>query len=183
MYEPRWYTKPREAVQVCEGSASHVPTQPTNKELRISFVHEVNNIITQLLSMSHNQTTVFIKKFCVIIKSNKEYSTCSFAIVVPLLWWIEALSLVQSLNNLRYHPFRKVPMVSGWNNLTLEWKGILTILSPCYKISYSTMSIDAFRWIYGGSVLGKVTLILRWIPLRVILAGLSQLTKSKVKTE
>ena len=37
----------------CEGPASPVPMQPTNKELRISYVHEVNNNMTQLLSMSH----------------------------------------------------------------------------------------------------------------------------------
>ena len=37
----------------CEGHASHVPMQPTNKHLRISYVHEVNNSRTQLLSMSH----------------------------------------------------------------------------------------------------------------------------------
>ena len=36
-----------------EGPASHVPMQPTNKHLRISYVHEVNNNMTQLLSMSH----------------------------------------------------------------------------------------------------------------------------------
>ena len=37
----------------CEGHASPVPMQPTNKHLRISYVHEVNNNMTQLLSMSH----------------------------------------------------------------------------------------------------------------------------------
>ena len=37
----------------CEGPTSPVPMQPTNKELRISYVHEVNNSRTQLLSMSH----------------------------------------------------------------------------------------------------------------------------------
>jgi hypothetical protein len=33
--------------------ASLVPMQPTSKHLRISYVHEVDNIRTQLLSMSH----------------------------------------------------------------------------------------------------------------------------------
>ena len=38
---------------MCEGPTSPVPMQPTNKKLRISYVHEVNNSMTQLLSMSH----------------------------------------------------------------------------------------------------------------------------------
>ena len=37
----------------CEGPTSHVPMQSTNKHLRISHVHKVNNNMTQLLSMSH----------------------------------------------------------------------------------------------------------------------------------
>ena len=37
----------------CEGPVSPVPMQPTNKHLRISCVHEINNSRTQLLSMSH----------------------------------------------------------------------------------------------------------------------------------
>ena len=37
----------------CERHASHVPMQLANKHLRISYVHEVNNNMTQLLSMSH----------------------------------------------------------------------------------------------------------------------------------
>ena len=160
MYEPRWYTKPIEAVQVCEGSASHVPMRPTNKKLRNSYIHEVNNSRTQLLSMSHNQTMVFIKKFCVIIHPNKEYSTCSFAIVVPLLWWIEALSLNQSLKEFSVPYTEKFTNGKWLKQLNLEWKGTLTILSPYYKMRYSTMSIDAFCWIYSGYVLVKVTLTL-----------------------
>jgi hypothetical protein len=38
----------------CEGHASLVSMQPTDKHLRISYVHEVNNNMTQLLSMSYN---------------------------------------------------------------------------------------------------------------------------------
>ena len=38
---------------MCEGHASHVPMQPTNKHLRISYEHKVNNSMTQLLFMSH----------------------------------------------------------------------------------------------------------------------------------
>ena len=37
----------------CEGHASLVPMQPINTHLRISYVHEVNNSRTQLLSMLH----------------------------------------------------------------------------------------------------------------------------------
>ena len=37
----------------CEGLASPMPMQPTNKHLRISYVHEVNNSMTQLSSMPH----------------------------------------------------------------------------------------------------------------------------------
>ena len=37
----------------CEGLASQVPMQPTYKYLRIGYVHGVNNIRFQFLSMSH----------------------------------------------------------------------------------------------------------------------------------
>ena len=37
----------------CERLASHVPMQPTNKHLRISYVLKVNSNMTHLLSMSH----------------------------------------------------------------------------------------------------------------------------------
>jgi hypothetical protein len=52
----------------CEGPASHVPMQPTNEHLRISYVHEVNNSMTQLLSMSH--TFLFHQMHCSISKYN-----------------------------------------------------------------------------------------------------------------
>ena len=52
----------------CEGLASHVPMQPTNRHLRISYVHEVNNSKTQLLSMSH--TFMFYQMHINISKCN-----------------------------------------------------------------------------------------------------------------
>ena len=54
----------------CEGHASHVPMQPTNKHLRISYVHEVNNSKTQLLSMSH--TFMFHQMHSSISKYNTQ---------------------------------------------------------------------------------------------------------------
>jgi hypothetical protein len=51
----------------CEGPASHVPMEPTNKHLSISYVHKVNNNKTQLLSMSHafmfHQMHISISKY------------------------------------------------------------------------------------------------------------------------
>jgi hypothetical protein len=52
----------------CEGPASPVPMQPTNKHLRISYVHEVNNSMTQLLFMSH--TFMFHQMHSSISKCN-----------------------------------------------------------------------------------------------------------------
>ena len=51
-----------------EGLASHVPMQPTNKHLRISYIYEVNNNMTQLLSMLH--TFEFHQMHCSISKYN-----------------------------------------------------------------------------------------------------------------
>jgi hypothetical protein len=52
----------------CEGRGSHVPMQPTNKHLRISYVHEVSNNKTHLLSMSH--TFMFHQMHSIISKCN-----------------------------------------------------------------------------------------------------------------
>ena len=52
----------------CEGHASLVPMQPTNKHSRISYIHKVNNSMTQLLSMSH--TFKLYQMHCSISNNN-----------------------------------------------------------------------------------------------------------------
>ena len=86
----------------CKGPASLVPMQLTNKHLRISYVHEVNNNNTQLLSMSHTlsyiQCIVVFHTIILIAEWRMGVQTCSLAMfgstqVAYFCWWLALVSL------------------------------------------------------------------------------------------
>ena len=87
----------------CVGPTSHVPMQPTNKHLRISYVHEVNNIMTQLSSISHTfkqhkKCSAIFQIVTLIAKRHMCLQTCSLAMIRLLQveyssWWIVSTSL------------------------------------------------------------------------------------------
>ena len=85
----------------CEGLASPMPMQPTHKHLRISYVHKVNNNMTQLLSMLH--LFKYYQMHCSISNNNTDCKM-TYGCSNPFLshgspqveyssWWLALVSL------------------------------------------------------------------------------------------
>ena len=139
----------------CEGHASHVPMQPTNKHLRISYVHEVNNNMTQLLSMSH--TFMFHQMHSSISKCNthcKMTNVCSNLFLSHDWFTPSRIHLLVISSSYLHLPHVSTPPVST-----------LKVTSPCVCMNDKRETRFRVRGYIGALTCGKFcpTLFISWV--------------------
>ena len=142
---------------MCEGPASHVPKQLTNKYLRITYVHEVNISGTQLLSMLHTlnpfqmHQSISTMPQCIsmhqsISKSHKSKGLLHylFDAWIPLEeWWIMlGLHLVSVTLHGRFTTSMEQDKLNWWHWIKCLSLAILSMMWQPYKI--------CFLWMFKG---------------------------------